>query len=233
MYTNLSPRRSSLAKWLILPAAQFILSQSAMGAITVHFVDEITAVRVSFSGTLDLTGSPGTVSTINQSSNNSVGPDRVTTNGPGYGQNMMGTHTVSPLSLTFISGALTIPGVIGFNSDTLFWNAQHISAGVPGGTVTELTANPADDTMLLSFSTMASLNADAASIAEGTVLWTSNGTAGDQFIFSRLSPVPEPSSALLMSTCGLALLRRRRSTVTPIRKVSRAENKCHSPFMPQ
>lgn len=163
-------RRRSLAKWLILPLAPFILTQSAMSAITVYFVDEITAVRVSFSGTLDLTGSPGTVPTINQSSNNSVGPDRATTNGPGYGQSSMGTHSVTPLALTFISGALTIPGVFGFNNDTLYWNAQHLSAGTAGGTVTKLTANPADDTLLLSFSTMASLNADAANIAEGTVL---------------------------------------------------------------
>jgi len=135
---------------------------------------------------------------------------RLLQGGPSFFAMSAGTPNLS--GFTTATVAATNPNAVGFgfNGVNLLWSLQHVSGQAPGGVVTELTAAPSIDTFLLPGQSLASLNAEPGDIAEGAILWTSNGTAADTFIFSRLAPVPEPASALLCGLSILCLLSRRR-----------------------
>jgi len=96
------------------------LAQSAMSAITVHFVEEGPDLRVSFSGTLDLTGAPGTtVSSALQSGSALIGSAGVFTGGTGYSQSL-GAATLSGIAT--ISAGVSNPSMLGFSGNFLYWD---------------------------------------------------------------------------------------------------------------
>lgn len=190
------------------------LAQSALGAITVHFVEEGSDVRVSFSGSIDLAGSPAQSNSARQLIDRRVGVvDSVAIfkGQYGYASRTVGQTYYPPLISDASVGDVDT-GAFGFEFGNLFWDDRHVTAGATLTGVTELTADPLIDFFVLSGSSLASLNAEDGDYPEGATLWTSYGTSADTFVFSRIAPilVPEPYSLLLCGLGGLGLLRRRR-----------------------
>lgn len=203
--TLLSPYR----RFCLLAFTPLLLAQPAISAITATFIEVGDDVRVSFSGTIDLSGAPGTDSSRGTISVFvPVTSDRVATRGTGYIDQDAGFAASLPFSS--LSNYIQSPtlSTFGFSGPRLFWDDRHVSGGMTG-TVTSLTADPALDFFTLPGQSLASINAELGDIAEGATLWTSNGTAADTFIFSRLaSTIPEPSAGLLSGLALLGLLRR-------------------------
>jgi len=137
-----------------------------------------------------------------------VDSDEVIRAGDGYFVGALGV--ASPSGIELVAGVADGPAVsgFGFSRDGLLADERHFSGGATMRNGNQLTADPTYDTFVLFGATLVSLEADA--IADGTTLWTSNGTASDTFIFSSSAPVPEPSSALLSGLAIMSLLRRRR-----------------------
>ena len=183
--------RMNLAKTALTILAPVLFSQAASGTITVHFVEEGDDVRVSFSGTLDLSGAPGTVSSDTDAGGSSVSSVGIVAGGPRAFIQPLGFLPQVPNNFSFTDGA-AVADAFGFSNGLLVWSNRHVSQGTPGGIVTELTVDPELDNFVLLGETLESLSAENDDIVEGTVLWTSNGTAGDTFVFSRLTPGGEP-----------------------------------------
>ena len=185
-----------------------------MAVITVHFVEEDSMeedpnVRVSFSGSLDLSETPLSAPSLFGPASNLISNSIILAGGNGNRIINAGSYEMTSL-LFQLTSASNSAEILGFNGSTLFFSDRHNTApdaGVP----TTLTTNPALDTFLIS-RTLSELNATASDIAEGQVLWTANGPIGDTFIFSRLAPVPvpEPSTTALAGIALLGLLHRRR-----------------------
>ena len=192
------------------------LTQPALGVIIVHFVTEPdqgsgVGIRVSFSGTIqvdpDLATSPSSFSSIG----GVVGPHyHIAMSGDIY--QAAGVGTSASGIVTSAIGGTSEPGAgLGFEHHFLYWNARTAGGGYTGGPVSSLTADPTIDTLVFVGHNLDSMNVEAKDIAEGTTLWTANGT-GDTFIFSRFAPVPEPSTYAAISglVClGGAIARRR------------------------
>lgn len=202
-------QRPALAKRALTTIIPMVLAQSALGVITVHFVETGPDVVVSFNGTLqvdplltdDLTTQLLDVGgTVN---------DRgiLARNGNAYTVGSVGAHTLTSLvivnQITVLVGDV---GGFGYVNSNLFWGLEHITGGSVGA-VSELTATGGNATFTLPGQSLASLNADG--IAQNTVLWTAN-TTGDTIVFSGGGAVPEPSSLLLCGLSALGLLLRRR-----------------------
>ena len=204
-------RPKTLSKRALLLLTPFLLLQSTMAVITVHFVEEESDVRVSFSGSIDLSGTA-----FSFSDPSPFGPaSSFTSNfsilagGSGNRIGSVGSNEVTSLRFQLIPASASAE-IFGFNGSALFFSDRHNTSsndGVP----TILTVDPDLDTFLVN-QTLSELNATAGDITEGAVLWTSNGPIGDTFIFSRLAPVPvpEPSTTALGGIVLLGLLRRRR-----------------------
>ena len=184
--------RMKLGKKALAMLTPVLLSPAAFGIVTVHFVEEGDDVRVSFSGTLDLTGAPGTDSTDDlNAANSTVSSLGINAGGPNAFIQDLGFLPENQNNFSLVNGA-AVTDAFGFSDVFLVWSARNVTQGAPGGVVTELTADPDLDTFVLEGQDLDSLGADANSIAEGTILWTSNGDAGDTFVFSRLSPAGDP-----------------------------------------
>jgi hypothetical protein len=204
--------KSKYAKVATLAATLITFGSLAGGAdaaITLHLVQEGGDVRLSFSGSIDLTGAGaapasegGWDSVSRLRANGAYITDSVT--GDSYFANV-GNDDVAT-NFTEVTSASPTNGSFGFNNGFITWEARHVTGGVVGGLVTELTAAPSLDTVLFTGQTLASLN--ASGLTEGQTLWTANGSS-DTIQFSALAPVPEPSSALLLGLGALVVIGRR------------------------
>lgn len=119
----------------------------------------------------------------------------------GYHSSNAGSHSFT--NLTNDGGTITVGdrSEIGFIAASVMYGSGRVT-GITLGGVSQVTADPDEDTMVVANKTLADMNADAGSIAEGTTLWTAT-TTGDTFIFSRVAPVPEPSEIALVAGVGL------------------------------
>ncbi len=93
----------------------------------------------------------------------------------------------------------------GFSGNNIVYNNVHITGGLLGA-VSELTFIQTRDVMKFSNTTLAALG---ASSLNNTLAWTAT-TTGDTIRLLTGTPVPEPSSILLIGFGNLALLARRR-----------------------
>ncbi len=194
------------SKKVLLSLVSFALAQSAHSSITVHFVEEGDDVRVTFSGSIDLTGAPlVTTTTPGGGAGATIGSSQVTSGGPVMFLEA-GAGFAATTGLATTAGATVTDTVFGFVFGNLFFGTRHITGGTTGN-VTELTADSSLDTFVITDATLADIGAD--SLVEGQALWTSNGTANDTFNASFLS-VPEPSVGILAGLSALGLFRRRR-----------------------
>ena len=205
-------RPKTLSKRALLLLTPFLLLQSTMAVITVHFVEEESDVRVSFSGSIDLSGTVFSFSDPLQfgPASSFTSSFSVLAGGSGNRVGNVGSNEVTSLRFQLIPASASAE-IFGFNGSALFFSDRHNTSPIDG-VPTILTVDPALDTFLVNDETLMDLNATAGDITEGAVLWTSNGPIGDTFIFSRLAPVPvpEPSTTALGGIVLLGLLRRRR-----------------------
>ena len=215
-YVRTYVNRMKQSIFTLVALATLGLTQPALGVIIVHFVTEPdqgsgVGIRVSFSGTIqvkpDLATSPSSFSAIG----GVVGPNyHFALSGDIYAAGGVGT-AASGIVTAHIGGTSEPGAGLGFEHHFLYWNARTAGGGYTGGPVSSLTADPTIDTTLFVSHTLDTMNVEAKDIAEGTTLWTANGT-GDRFIFSRVAPVPEPSTYAAISglVClGGAIARRR------------------------
>ena len=203
--------RSHLQKkaFLVLPA--LFLTQSAMGVVTAHIVEEGTDVRVSFSGSIRVDASvtsdpaPDVVTT----SSGTINDDNIFLLADGvFINDMVGIHSVSSLSLGdgFVGEVGTAP--FGYNQDFFVWGGTDITGGEVGA-VSEITVDPSDSFFVIEDTTLTDVL--GATTVDGDTLWTANTTL-DTIVLSTSAPVivPEPSSAILCFFAGIGLLRRKR-----------------------
>ena len=199
----LGPKTLSKKVLLLLT---FLLSQPTMAVIIVHFVEEESDVRVSFSGSIELSGA-ASPSVFGPASN--FISDSAVLRGGTIGSRIANAGSNTSTSLSFRLTPFTDSvEIFGFNSSALFFSDRH-NIDPDAGAPTILTTDPSLDTFLITDRTLLELRASANDIEEGALLWTANGTA-DTFIFSRLAPVPEPSVIALGGVALLGILRRRR-----------------------
>ncbi|MEM0965932.1 MAG: PEP-CTERM sorting domain-containing protein [Verrucomicrobiota bacterium] len=206
--------RNTLTRTTLTGIVASLSVSPVMGVMTVHFVEESGGLRVSFSGSLDLTGAGVFSDGILRNTTGIFTAQGVTLPGA-FDYDHEGPSIGSSTFLTPDDGLGTqiLPtpdsNVLGFYDGGLWWSAVHVTGGTELEP-TELTADPFRDTVFFGGKSLTDIGAQPGDIAEGTVLWTANVT-GDTFVFSRTVPVPEPSSfALLFGLAtSLALLRRR------------------------
>lgn len=196
-------RPKTLSKRLLLALSSLLLAQSTMAVIIVHFVEEGDDVRVSFSGSIEISGATSPMAFGPSSS--SISNELILAGGTGNRIGSVGSIEDAPFINIFVSAQST--EIFGYNDSALFFSDRHNTSPV-AGVPTILETDPSLDNFLLP-RTLSELNATADDIAEGALLWTANGT-GDTFVFSRLAPIPEPSVIALGGIALLGLLRRRR-----------------------
>ena len=202
--------RSHLQKkaFLILPA--LFLTQSAMGVVTAHIVEEGNDVRVSFSGSISL--DPALASTtipVEDFANLEVSSGNFfKANDDGwfsqFGLGMAIESSVGGVGAEDVSVMGT--NSFGFSGSGLLWTAASITGGAVGA-VSEITVDPSDSFFVVQDTTLSDVL--GTSSGDGDTLWTA--TTNDTIVISTSPPVlvPEPSSAILCFFAGIGLLRRK------------------------
>jgi len=186
-----------------------ILAQSAMGVITIHFVEEGPDLRVSFSGTLDVS-TPAVPTLVMGTQAGVLSFGVVNIVGKHVSNELSGQNTILPFGTALFdtSNLVDFGRPFGFFAQSVLYTNEHVTDVTTMGT-TQVTADPSLDHFLLPGVSLDDVNTEFSDIVEGATLWTANNT-GDTFIFSRKAPIPEPSSVMLVGLGALGLLHRRR-----------------------
>ncbi len=179
-------RRPGLPKWTHSALAILALAQSALGVITVHFVETGPDVVVSFNGSLALPGNPHFPIPATFDSGYTLLEDCIFT-GLGTPDQTdqylaQGTPTVSTITHNVDGGGNTPAdvGLFGFLTTALFFQEMHVTGGSIAGGVTEITATPAKASFTVSGVSLSDLFQDPGNpgvepvMPNGTVLWTAN-----------------------------------------------------------
>ena len=195
--------------FLILPA--LFLTQSAMGVVTAHIVEEGTDVRVSFSGSIRLDPNLATATMPISLLNIGVTPSALVVANfaePWFLGNNVGFAVASTLNAAATNFLFIGSSSFGFADSGLIWAGSDISDGVVGA-VSEITVDPSDSFFVIGNTRLADVL--GATTGDGDTLWTAINT-NDTIVLSTSAPVivPEPSSAILCFFAGIGLLRRKR-----------------------
>ena len=200
LYSNRRPFSSFLP---ILSA--LALAPASMGAVLVNFEQVGDDVRVSFDGTLGVSGiSDSLPSDVSGFATLILDPAGIIVSGGLSERASMGggVTTGSGLSSTDASSFFDAGFSFGYAGTTIFWDDSLVTGG-SAASPTELTLDSSNHFYVIAD---ADLEDVVGTASTGDVLWTANVT--DDTI--QIGSIPEPSSIALLGLGSIGLLARRK-----------------------